>query len=142
VGELENASRLFERRRLMARKWEDLTAGGLTSNPADAESRLLHALQDWAADTRLSLSAVKPERMEQTGRTREIRITTSGTGSMRAVARFLWEVETTGLPLRIAELQLGARREGGDELSLQLRASTLYLAGDAAGGGDVEERRE
>lgn len=127
-AEMLNASRLFRRRRLMADRWEELTAGGLSSDPAEAESRLLHATQDWADDARLSLSAVKPERAEQTGRTREIRIAASGTGSMRAVARFLWQAETTALPLRISELQLGTRREGADDLSLQLRASTLYLA--------------
>jgi hypothetical protein len=36
-------------------------------------------------------------------------------------------METTDLPLRVHELQLGARREGADDLSLQVRASTLYL---------------
>jgi Tfp pilus assembly protein PilO len=141
TGELENATRLFQRRRLMARKWADLTAGGLTSNPAEAESRLLHAMQDWAASAGLTLSAVKPERTEQTGRTREIRITASGTGSMRAVARFLYLAETTSLPLRIGEIQLGARRAGADDLSLQLRASTLYL-GEEAPRAEAPEAQE
>ena len=46
-------------------------------------------------------------------------------------ARLLWQVETTGLPLRVHEMQLGARKEGTDDLSLQLKASTLYLGADA-----------
>jgi hypothetical protein len=139
LGELANAQILFKRHRLMARRWEELTAGGLSSDPAEAESRLLHAAQDWAEEARLSLSAVKPERAEQSGRTREIRVAASGTGSMRAVARFLWQAETTGLPLRISELQLGSRREGADDLSLQLRASTLYLADEGREGEAGED---
>ncbi len=134
LREMEDAQRLFEQRRLLNRKWEELTAGGLTDDPAQAESRLLHAVRDWAEEAGLTLSAVKPERKEKDGRVREISIQASGTGSMRAASRFLWHVETTDLPLRIRELQIGSRKEGTDELSVQLKASTLYLGtnGDAA----------
>ena len=128
VGELENATRLFQRRRHLARRWDELTAGGLTDDPAEAESRLLHALRNWAQQEGLELSAMKPERTEQDGRVREIGVTASGTGTMTAVSRFLWRMETAELPLRIRKLQLGSRKEGADELSLQLGASTLYLA--------------
>jgi hypothetical protein len=51
---------------------------------------------------------------------------------MEAVARLLWRMETTELPLRISEVQIGSRRDGADDLSLQLMASTLYLEPQAA----------
>jgi len=137
VQELEDAGWLFERRRLIAHRWQEQTAGGLASDPAEAESRLLHAMRDWAEEGRLALSSLKPERSPQDGTMREITVLASGTGSMRAVARFLWQVETSSLPLRVVELQLGARKEGTDELSVQLKASTLYLAKVAASEGDV-----
>jgi len=47
---------------------------------------------------------------------------------MNAIARFLWRVETAGIPIRLKELQLGSRKEGTDDLTLQLRLSTLYQA--------------
>ncbi len=128
VQKLEDAGRLFERRRLIAHRWEELSAAGLTSDPAEAESRVLHAMRDWAEQARLALSSLKPDRSQQGGTMREITVLASGTGSMEAVAQFLWRVETSALPLRIRELQLGARKEGADELSLQLKASTLYVA--------------
>ena len=49
----------------------------------------------------------------------------SGAGSMRAVAGFLWRLESSPLPVRLTELQLGARREGTDDLNLQVRLSAL-----------------
>ena len=61
---------------------------------------------------------------------REITFQAAGTGPMSAVARFLWRMETAPFPLRVEELQVGARREGTDDLSLQLRVSTLYLAAE------------
>jgi hypothetical protein len=131
VLQMEEASRLFERRRLMARKWRELTAGGLTDDPAEAESRLFHATHDWAEDVGLTLSAQRPERTDQDGRVHQIKFMTSGSGRMEAVARLLWRMETTELPLRISEVQIGSRRDGADDLSLQLMASTLYLEPEA-----------
>jgi len=142
AAELEGAEVLFERRRLFARRWEELTAGGLVSDPAGAESRLLHAMRDWAQEAGLTLASVKPERSERDGNVRQISVRASGTGSMRAVARFLWRAETTELPLRVHELQVGSRREGADELTVQVKASTLYLSADETappGGGRAEE---
>ena len=53
----------------------------------------------------------------------------AGTGSMNAVSRFLWRVETAGIPLRVKEMQLGSRKEGADDLTVQLRLSTIYAPG-------------
>ena len=142
VKEMEDAERLFDRRRLMGRKWEELTAGGLTSDPQEAESRLLHAMRDWAEEWGLSLSSLKPERDTKGGTVREITVVVSGTGPMRAVTRFLWRAETTGLPLRIREVQVSARKEGTDELSLQLKASTLYLGADEPATPEANEEGE
>ena len=141
VQETENNSRLFRRRQLMARKWEELTTGGLTPSAPDAESQLLHAVRNWAAESGLALSSVKPERSEKDGRLRQITVMVSGTGGMRSAARFLWLMETTDLPLRVHELQLGARREGADDLSLQVRASTLYLGYSETGETETASAR-
>ncbi len=137
VRELEEAGRLFQRRRLLARRWQEMTAGGLSSDPSAAEGRLLHAVGDWAEQAGLALSSVQPDRRApgKGAAVGEIVVQASGTGTMRSVARFLWLAETTDLPLRIQELQLGARTEGADDLSLQLELSTIYAAGEAAGGG-------
>jgi len=133
VGQMENAGRLFERRRLMGHKWQEMTAGGLASDPSQAEGRVLHAVRNWAEDAGLLLSSVKPERRDQQeGGMGQIAVQAAGTGNMRSVARFLWQVETSTLPVRIREVQLGSRTEGADDLSLQLKLSTLY-AGPSAG---------
>lgn len=128
AAELDKATTLFHREGLMAHKWDDMIKGGLKSDPAEAEGQVLHALQGWADQARLSLASMKPERSMQGEELREITVQTSGTGSMAAVSRFLYLIKESQLPLRIRDLQLGARREGTDDLSLQVRVSTLYLA--------------
>jgi hypothetical protein len=46
---------------------------------------------------------------------------------MRDVSQFLWQVETSSLPVKIKDIQLGSRNENADDMSLQLRLSAIYL---------------
>jgi len=146
LREMESAINQFARRRRMEQEWKDMLAAGLSSDASGAESQVLHAVRNWSQESGFALSSMKPERIAQEGELQEITFQAAGTGSMRSVARFLWNLETAPLPLKVKELQLGSRKEGADDLSLQLRISALYLpaelepstaksAGQVAGGG-------
>ncbi len=128
---LSEANVLLNRQAGLQRKWKEMLAGGLTDSPGDAEPQVLHTLQDLASQARLNISSLRPERSNQGDVVREITVQTSGTGSMAAVSNFLYRVESAQIPLRITALQIGARREGTDDLSLVARISTLYLVKNA-----------
>ena len=49
-----------------------------------------------------------------------------GKGTMESVARFLWQVETAALPLKVQNMQLGSMSESTDSMSLELHLSALY----------------
>ena len=126
LNELERARTLLARKREIAPKWKQMTAGGLKSDPTEAESLILHAVQNWAKEAGLKLASLKPERLLEKKSLQEISFRATGTGSMNAVTKFLWQLETAKVPVRVKELQLGTRKEGTDDLALQLRLSTLY----------------
>ena len=111
-------------------QWNAMRAG-LQPGPAEAESQILHAVRDWAEDARLDMSLVRPERLPErlADKTRlpEITVHAAGTGSMEAVSRFMWRLETARLPVRMTELQLAPRKEGTDDLNAELQISTIYL---------------
>jgi len=130
LREMQDAINQFVRRKQMAQEWKDMLASGLKSDASEAESQVLHAVRDWSEECGLSLSSVKPERIAREGDLQEIMFQTAGRGSMRSVAQFLWRLETAALPLRVKELQLGSRKDGAGDLSLQLRIATLYLAAE------------
>jgi Tfp pilus assembly protein PilO len=125
--EMQRATALMAHKRRIDPKWRETMAAGLKRDPAEAESQILHAVRDWSAETGLKLASLKPERLPGKKSLQEISFQAVGTGSMDAVARFLWRIETAEVPIRVKELQLGARKEGTDDLTLQLRLSTLYL---------------
>ena len=46
------------------------------------------------------------------------------------MAWFLYQVETSELPIKVKYMQLGSTSESGDNMSMELRLSTLYVAAD------------
>ena len=125
LGDLEHARVLFARKKQLLPRWEEMLEAGLRLGPAGAESQALHAVRNWSQEARLSLASLRPERVVEHDDMEEITFQASGTGGMGAVVEFLWQVENSAIPVRITELQLGTRKEGTDDLSLQVRISTL-----------------
>lgn len=128
LDKMERGTALLANKRRIGPKWQEMTASGLKRGPAEAESQILHAVQNWSREAGLKLSSLKPERLPEKKNLQEISFQAGGTGSMSAVSRFLWCIETAKVPIRVKDLQLGARKEGTDDLTLQLRLSTLYQA--------------
>jgi Tfp pilus assembly protein PilO len=105
-------------------------SAGLRSD-AEAESSVAKALDKWAGDAGLTLSSVKPDRMAGGDKgLKEILFVIAGKGSLDSVAWFLYQVETSALPIKVKHMQLGSTSEAGDNMSLELRISALYLAAD------------
>ncbi len=144
---LLKADGLFAQKKRLAPRWREMTDSGLGTGAAAAESRLLHAIRDWAQEADLNLSSVKHERTEMERQFQKITWRASGTGSMTAVSRFLYRVQEASLPVRISDLQIGARQEGSDSLAIQVGVSTLCMVAkaekkDAAADGPQATVRE
>ena len=127
-AELSEANDLFERRRLLERKWKTMLSEGLGSE-AEAESRVARALDEWSEDARLTLTSVKPEHAAGSNGMKEITFVLAGRGSLNAVAWFLYQIETAKLPVKVTDLQVGSS-ESGESMSLQLRLSAVYLGAE------------
>ena len=139
--QLTRAQTTISRSRQAKSEWRDRIAAGLRSDPAEAESQILHALRRWAEEARLNLSLLKPDRLPQKGRLGVIAFQASGTGRLDGVRRLLWQLQTTSLPLRISEVQITSRKEGADDLTFQFRLSTLYVPAEAPAGSSPNSSR-
>jgi Tfp pilus assembly protein PilO len=132
LSEMERDRKLFAERKQLAPKWKTLLSDGLKGDPAEAEGQLLHGLRNWANETGLTLSSVKPDRPESKEQLKQIYIQASGTGSMDSIAKFLYKMQSAGIPLKVTELQIGARNEGDSNLAMQFKVSTLYRSSEQA----------
>lgn len=128
LGSLNEAELLIGNHKRMEKKWETMLSNGLR-NDMEAESKVLDALRQWSADAYLSLTSIKPERISSDNKLKEMVFTVVGKGTLESVTRFLWQIETAELPIKIKDMQLGSSSTAGtgDSISLQLHLSALYL---------------
>ena len=128
-SELDRAAATMKQSQELAPRWREMVRAGMKADPADAEGQALRAIRDWAAESGVTLSLLKPDRLTEKTRLPEIAFQAAGTGSMDSVSRLLWRIQSAAVPIRITELQLTTRKEGAADLTVQLRLSTVYMPG-------------
>jgi hypothetical protein len=102
-----------------------MQAGGLGQDVSSAESQALQAIVNWTQAARLNLTALKPERASTQGQFQVIGFRIVATGPMRSISQLLWSIETAALPLRVTDFQITPRKEGTDDLTVQIGVSTI-----------------
>jgi len=124
--ELIDANKLIKESRLKNRAWAAMIGKRLPRDASEAESQIFSSVRDWASESRLSLSSVKPERNEKEQDFYRITFRATAGGNMAQVSRFLYHIQTSGVPARITDITITTRKEGTDELTLNLGIATLY----------------
>lgn len=122
----ESAS-LLDRENDLRERWREMRKGALSDNVSEAERAVLEGVSRWASDSRLTLSSIKPRWIQVDNATRLLEIQVEGNGGMEAVTRFIYELESDTLPLRMEELQLTSADGTGNKLSMQARFTGLVL---------------
>lgn len=113
------------------RRWREMSAGALKVDAAATESQAVNSIGDWAQQSGMNLASVNPEGQPQ--REKEfMRVTfrASGTGTMRQIGEFLFRIQSASIPVRVTDMVVNSKKEGMDELTIQLGISTVYLAPD------------
>ena len=123
---LAHASLLFQHRKATEARWNRMVADGLKSSAAETEDALDHAVYEWAQSSGLALKSCTPEHTTQKDRS-EVVLYIVGTGNMSAVAHFLYQAQTSKLPVQPEDVEIGARREAADDLTVTLHISGLFF---------------
>jgi hypothetical protein len=128
TDELKKAHGVLDNRRAVNDAWRTLMQNGLTTNAADAGVKTQHALQEWASAARVNLESQKSDTPVQVGDFLQVRITLTGAGTMAGISRLVWDIETGPLPLQMGEMRIQSRKDGTDDLGLQLTVTTLVFS--------------
>jgi hypothetical protein len=126
---LDQNTRLLTRKKRLEneeRAWKQ-RAGPLPTDPAEAERQLL-AVRDWAQEAGLTNISTTPRREPRNDRTQIVRLDASANGSLAAVAKLLWRVESATPALKVDELALRSRSDGADDLQVDFKVSTIWLS--------------
>jgi hypothetical protein len=122
---------LLRKDRLQSR-WQSMQTNTLPNDQTSAGSALLKAVYRWGQDSGTSIDQVTPQwKSEQDADNKNV-ITTmechaDATGNMRSILRFLWDLESDPVGLKVEDVVISSRDNDGQQLSLGIQMSGLVL---------------
>ena len=124
---VEKGGTLLERDKTIRARWDDMRTNTLSREVSVAEGQVLNRFDKWAQESRVAISAIRPQwkRNAEDYLTLECRV--DAAGNLPALTRFLYSVEKDPMALKIESLELTARDDTANQLSLGLQVSGLLL---------------
>ena len=126
TAQLKNADNLLDNRKRAEARMSELAKNSIQFEAPAAESKLLNRVLGAAQSTGMLVASIKPERSEQEKGFDRIILRASATGNMSQLSRFIYALDTADMPVRIGDLQIGSRKDGLDDLSVQMSISTIF----------------
>jgi len=119
---------LIERADRTRALWAEMQTQALPNDAAKAEQDLIAAFDRWGRAANIELGSIKPQwKRGATNRYSQLECRVDASGSLATLSRFLYEVEKSTLALRVDSVELTARDDNGQKLSLGLLVSGLRL---------------
>lgn len=108
-------------------RWQQMTNNALPNNPSAAEQQVFKAIDLWAQNSGVAISAITPQWKHDSDDYMTFECRVDATGDLGKLSRFLYSVERDPMALKLALVELGARDKEGQQLSLGLQLSGLVL---------------
>jgi hypothetical protein len=119
---------LLPREQAIRDRWAKLQKSTLSVDGSAAESQVIIAVDRWARESGIQTATRQQWKQSDHYKTLECRI--DATGDMDALMRFLDALEHDPMALRVEDLEISARDDGGQQLSLAVRFTALVLTGE------------
>jgi len=124
---IERGEILLDRETAIRSAWRQMQAKALPQTRSDAENQVLKAVARWTRDSRIALTSLTPQWQDADSEYALFTCRAAANGSLESLARFLYDVETDPLAIRIEEAQITSEDERGGALTLNLRFSGLQF---------------
>ncbi len=108
------------------RKWKQMQKDGLVDNSAKAESQVINYLNELSTRHRILLSSIQPNHGEKKDGIGIIEFIIAGNAQALNCYEFIWNIETTPIPLKIQSLQISSKDTSSGQVSIQLKISSIY----------------
>jgi Tfp pilus assembly protein PilO len=118
---------LVDREQAMKERWQDMKQRSLPADMSVAEDQMLKSVGRWARDSRLGVTSLKPRWTDDEEDFKKLEFRAAAQGDMESIARFVYELETDLLPLKVEDIEIAARDERGSALALAVRFTGLVL---------------
>ena len=124
---ISDAKSLAQREQGIRSRWEQMSRNTLPNNTSAAEQQVFKAVDLWAQNSGVAISAVTPQWKHDSDDYMTFECRVDAAGDLGKLSRFLYSVERDPMALKLELVELGARDKEGQQLSLGLQLSGLVL---------------
>jgi len=125
--EVAQGKMLLQREQSIRTRWEQMSRNTLPSNTSTAEQQVFKAIDLWAQNSGVAISAITPQWKRDSDDYMTFECRVDAAGDLGKLSRFLYSLERDPTALKLALVELGARDKEGQQLSLGLQLSGLVL---------------
>jgi len=124
---VSQGSLLQDRKSSIRGRWSMMRTNALAAEPAAAESQVLRSFDRWSQASRVSVTSIKPQWKRNADDYMTLECRVDAFGSLSSITRFLYDLEKDPLALKVDAVEISARDNDGQQLSLALQVSGLSL---------------
>jgi len=124
---LADGALLLRRQDSIRARWARMSANALSSTPTVAERQLFDAFDRWVRQSQVTEGFFLPQLKPTEDNYSTMQCHAEVTGSYSTVIRFLFELEKDPIGLQLQDVDLTARDDTGQQISLGLELSGLLL---------------
>jgi hypothetical protein len=126
---IEKGNALIQREAHTRGRWNEVRRSTLPVNASQAEKELFTAFEKWSADSRVSISSIRPQWKK--GATEDYSVLecrVDAAGSLPVLAKFLHNIESSPIAVRTESVEFTGRDNNGEQIALGLLISAVRLA--------------
>jgi hypothetical protein len=124
---VNQGSLLLAREENIRSRWDQMRTNTLPTSVSGAENEVLKGFERWSQDSHISISSIKPQWKRGGDDYRTLECRADAFGSIQALTRFLYDLEKDPLALKVEAVEITARDNDGQQLTLGLQVSGLQL---------------
>jgi hypothetical protein len=118
---------LVQREQSIRNHWQQMSQHALPSNTSAAEQQVVQAIDLWAQNSGVVISAITPQWKHDSDDYTTYECRVDAAGDLDKLNRFLYSIERDPMALKLELVELGAKDKEGQQLSLGLQLSGLVL---------------
>jgi hypothetical protein len=127
--ELSSGTDLVLEASVLNRRLNDMFKSGLLRDETAATNQFYTSVSTWSRESRFDPPpALKSDKTDREKDFQKINMHASGSGSFQQISRLLYRMQTANVPVRITQLQLSSKKDGVDDLKMDMDLATIYFS--------------
>ena len=123
--QVQDGRRLLQREQAIRDGWDRMRTNTLPADTSLAEQQVLKAFDNWSQDSYVSITGLTPQWNNDATNYLTVDWRVEASGDLGALTRFLYDAEQGSMALKLESVDLSAKDDTGQQLTLGLQVSGL-----------------